>query len=208
MDWVGQKLGVPLYRYFGLDPHDAPVTTFSIGIDDPAKTRDKVREAAALKVLKIKVGLDTDEATIGAVRSVTDKPLRVDANEGWTDKEVALRKIEWLAKNGVEFVEQPMPAAQLDDMRWVRSARRCRSSPTNPCLHPADIPKLVGAFDGINVKLDKCGGIMEAYRIDPDRQSAGHEDHARVHDLKLVYGDRGSPPLAAGGLRRPRRRTC
>jgi L-alanine-DL-glutamate epimerase-like enolase superfamily enzyme len=164
MDWVGQKLGVPLYRYFGLDAKDAPVTTFSIGIDDPAKTRDKVREAAPYPVLKIKVGLDTDEQSIAAVRAVTDKPLRVDANEGWTDKETALRKIEWLSKQGVEFVEQPMPAAQLDDMRWLHERSPLPLIADEAVLHPADIPKLQGAFDGINVKLDKCGGVMEAYR--------------------------------------------
>jgi L-Ala-D/L-Glu epimerase len=164
MDWAGQKLGVPLYRWFGLDPKDAPVTTFSIGIDNPAMTRDKVREAAPYAVLKIKVGLDSDEATIDAVRSVTDKPLRVDANEGWTDKEVALRKIEWLSKKGVEFVEQPMPADRLDDMRWIHQRSPLPLIADESILHPSDIPKLLGAFDGINVKLDKCGGIMEAYR--------------------------------------------
>ncbi len=70
MDWVGQKLGVPIYRYFGLDPKDTPVTTFSIGIDTPEVTRQKVKEAAAFPVLKVKVGLDSDEATIDAIRSV------------------------------------------------------------------------------------------------------------------------------------------
>ena len=164
MDWAGQKLGVPLYRWFGLDPKDAPVTTFSIGIDNPAMTRDKVREAAPYAVLKIKVGLDSDEATIDAVRSVTDKPLRVDANEGWTDREVALRKIEWLSKKGVEFVEQPMPADRLEDIHWIHERSPLPLIADESILHPADIPKLQGVFDGINVKLDKCGGIMEAYR--------------------------------------------
>ena len=164
MDWVGQKLGVPLYRYFGLDARDAPITTFSIGIDTPEITRQKVREAAAFPVLKIKVGLDSDEATIDAVRSVTDKPLRVDANEGWTDKEVAVRKINWLATKGVEFVEQPMPAHMLDDIRWVHERVHLPLIADESVLHPADIPKLIGVFDGINVKLDKCGGILEAYR--------------------------------------------
>ena len=164
MDWIGHKLSVPLYRYFGLDPKAAPVTTFSIGIDDPAKTRQKVREAAAYPVLKIKVGLDSDEATIAAVRSVTQKPLRVDANEGWTNKEVALSKIQWLAKQGVEFVEQPMPADRLDDMRWIHERSPLPLIADESVRHPSDIPKLLGAFDGINVKLDKCGGIMEAYR--------------------------------------------
>jgi len=164
MDWIGQKLNVPLYRYFGLDPKATPVTTFSIGIDDPAKTRDKVREAAPYPVLKIKVGLDSDEATIAAVRSVTNKPLRVDANEGWTDKEVALRRIQWLATQGVEFVEQPMPADRLDDMRWIHQRSPLPLIADEAVRHASDIPKLLGAFDGVNVKLDKCGGIMEAYR--------------------------------------------
>ena len=109
MDWVGKKLGIPIYRLFGLDPANAPVTTFSIGIDTPEATRQKVREAEPFPVLKIKVGLNTDEETIAAVRSITRKPLRVDANEGWTNKEEAVRKINWLETQGVEFVEQPMP---------------------------------------------------------------------------------------------------
>ena len=87
MDWVGKALNVPLYKYFGLNPADAPVTTFSIGIDTPEITRQKTLEAAEYPVLKVKVGLKTDEETIAAVRSVTKKPLRVDANEGWTDRE-------------------------------------------------------------------------------------------------------------------------
>jgi len=164
MDWIGQKLGVPIYRYFGLDPKDAPITTFSIGIDTPEVTKQKVAEAAQFRVLKVKVGLDSDEATIAAVRAATDKPLRVDANEGWSDKETAVRKINWLATQGVEFVEQPMPAHMLEEMHWVHQRAHLPLIADEAVLHPGDIPKLLGAFDGINVKLDKCGGIMEAYR--------------------------------------------
>jgi len=173
LDWIGQKLGVPLYRYFGLDPRDAPVTTFSIGIDTPEITRQKVREAEPFPVLKIKVGLDTDEATIAAVRSVTSKPLRVDANEGWKDKEEAVRKINWLEKQGVEFVEQPMPAAMVEEMRWVHSRVHLPIIADEACLHPADIPKLAGIYDGVNVKLDKCGGILEAWRMIQVAKSLG-----------------------------------
>ena len=164
MDWVGQKLGVPLYRYFGLDPKDAPVTTFSIGIDTPEITKQKTREAEAYPILKVKVGLDTDEPTINAIRSVTDKPIRVDANEGWKDREEAVRKIEWLATKGVEFVEQPMPADRLDDLRWVKQRVSLPLIGDESAQRASDIPKLVGIFDGINVKLDKAGGILEAYR--------------------------------------------
>ena len=165
MDWTGQKLGVPLYRYFGLDPKDAPITTFSIGIDNPETTKAKVEEADEYPVLKIKVGLDSDEATIAAVRAVTKKPLRVDANEGWTDKEVAVRKINWLETQGVEFVEQPMPADRIEDTRWVRSRVHIPIIADESCLHAADIAKVKDAFDGINVKLDKAGGILEAYNM-------------------------------------------
>lgn len=165
MDWVGKKMGVPLYEHYGLDPKDAPVTTFSIGIDDPEKTRAKVEEAAAFPVLKIKVGLDTDEATIAAVRAVTNKPLRVDANEGWKTKEEAVEKINWLEKQGVEFIEQPMAADKLEETRWVRERVNMPIIADEACLNLASIPKLAECYDGVNVKLDKCGGMQQAYAM-------------------------------------------
>jgi L-alanine-DL-glutamate epimerase-like enolase superfamily enzyme len=173
LDWVGQKLNVPLYKLFGLDAKDAPVTTFSIGIDTPEITRQKVREAEQYPILKVKVGLSTDEPTIEAVRSVTKKPLRVDANEGWTDKEEAVRKINWLESQGVEFVEQPMPAAMLEETRWVRSKVHLPIIADEACLNVAGIPKLVDAYDGVNVKLDKCGGIQAALRMIQIAKSLG-----------------------------------
>src|SRR6185369_17179180 len=165
MDWLGKKLNVPLYRYFGLDPAQAPITTFSIGIDTPEITKQKTLEAADYPVLKVKVGLDTDEATIEAVRSVTKKPLRVDANEGWKDKEEAVRKINWLEKQGVEFIEQPLPAEMLEEQRWIRSRVHIPIFADEACQRASDIPKLKDAFDGVNVKLDKSGGMLEAFRM-------------------------------------------
>lgn len=165
LDWIGKKLNVPLYRMLGLDAADAPITTFSIGIDTPETTRDKVREAEAFPVLKIKVGLKTDEPTIEAVRSVTKKPLRVDANEGWTDKEEAVRKINWLETQGVEFVEQPMPAHMIEETRWVRSRVHLPIIADEAATNARAIPGLLGAYDGVNVKLDKCGGIQQALNM-------------------------------------------
>jgi len=164
-DWIGKKLGIPVYRLLGLDPRDAPLTTFSIGIDTPETTRQKVREAAQFPVLKVKVGLDTDEATIEAVRSVTGKPLRADANEGWKDKETAIRKIEWLAARGVELVEQPMPAAMLDEAAWVSARSPVPVFADEACLRASSIPPLAGAYHGVNVKLDKAGGLREGLRM-------------------------------------------
>jgi L-alanine-DL-glutamate epimerase-like enolase superfamily enzyme len=165
MDWVGQKLRIPLYSYFGLDPRDTPLTTFSIGIDTPEITKQKTREAADYPILKVKVGLATDEPTIEAVRSVTDKPLRVDANEGWKDREEAVRKINWLEKQGVEFIEQPLPADRIDDTRWVRGRVHIPIIADEACQRASDIPGLKEAYDGVNIKLDKSGGMLEAYRM-------------------------------------------
>ncbi|MGA2834449.1 MAG: dipeptide epimerase [Terracidiphilus sp.] len=163
-DWLGKKLGIPLYQYFGLDPVDAPVTTFSIGIDTPEITRQKTREAEDFPVLKVKVGLQNDEETIEAIRSVTKKPLRVDANEGWTDKEEAIRKINWLETQGVELIEQPMPAHMFEETKYVRSKVHLPVIADEACTGASQIPQLREAYDGINVKLDKSGGVMEAYR--------------------------------------------
>ncbi len=164
MDWVGKKLNIPLYRFFGVDPAKAPVTTFSIGIDTPEITKQKTLEAADFPVLKVKVGLKTDEPTIEAIRSVTRKPLRVDANEGWTDREEAIRKINWLETQGVEFIEQPMPAHMFDDIKYVRSKVHLPIIADEACTDAASIPQLHEAYDGINVKLDKSGGMLEAHR--------------------------------------------
>ena len=163
-DWLGKKLNVPLYKFFGLDAADAPITDFSIGIVTPEITRQKTREAEDFPVLKVKVGLKTDEATIEAVRSVTNKPIRVDANEGWTDKEEAIRKINWLESQGVEYVEQPMPAHMVEETRYVRSKVHLPIYADEACTDVTMIPKLVDAYDGINVKLDKAGGILESLR--------------------------------------------
>src|SRR3954452_12328274 len=173
MDWVGQKLGVPLYSYFGLDPKDAPVATFSIGIDTPEMTKQKVREAEAYPILKVKVGLDKDESTMEAIRSVTKKPLRLDANEGFKSKEEAVRKINWLEGLGAEFIEQPLPAHQLEEARWVRSRVHIPILADESCLHPSDIPKIADAYDGIVVKLDKSGGIQEVLKMIHTARSFG-----------------------------------
>ena len=173
MDWVGQKLGVPLYRYFGLDPRDAPVTTFSIGIDTPEITRQKMREAADFPVLKIKVGLDTDEATIEAVRSVTNKPLRVDANEGWKDKEEAVRKINWLDEQGVEFMEQPMPAEMMEETRWVRSRVHLPIIADEACRHASRHSQAGGRLRRRERQAGQGGGILEAHRMIQVAKSLG-----------------------------------
>ncbi|MCU0915282.1 MAG: dipeptide epimerase [Planctomycetes bacterium] len=165
LDWVGRKLNVPLYRLLGLDAAQAPVTTFSIGLDTPEMIKQKVKEAGDFPVLKIKVGTANDEQIVGAVREVTDKPLRVDANEGWHDKEQALEKIRWLQRMGVELIEQPLPAARLEETAWLRERVEMPILADEAVTRAADIPRLATAYDGINIKLMKAGGLQEALRM-------------------------------------------
>ena len=179
LDWVGHRLGVPLYRLLGLDKSKAPVTSFSIGIDTPEAVKQKVKEAADFPVLKIKVGRDNDAEILAAVREVTDRPLRVDANETWRDKETAIEKIRWLAEMGVELIEQPMPAAMIEETAWLRQRARIPIIADEAVITAGDIPKLVDAYDGINIKLMKAGGVQEAIRM---------IDVARALGMKIMLG--------------------
>jgi len=177
-DLAGKKLSVPLCELMGIDPRQTPLTSFTIGMDTPEAVEAKVREAGDYEVLKIKLGSDEDRQILEAVRGLTDRPLRVDANEGWT-LEGAQSRLEWLEAMGVELVEQPLPAGQLEEMRELR-----RSSPlplfADESVHrAADIPRLAGAFDGINIKLMKCGGLGEARRMIAV---------ARAHGMQVMLG--------------------
>ncbi len=165
LDWFCKSHAIPLYQYLGLDPQKTPITFYSIGIDSPNRIKEKVRRARDFPILKIKAGLDNDEEVITAVRNVTDKPICIDANEGWRDKQEALEKMQWLETQNVEFVEQPMPANQLSDIAWLREHTELPIIADENVMRARDIPTLAGAFDGINIKLMKAGGIQEALRM-------------------------------------------
>lgn len=170
MDWVGKKFGLPLFRLWGLNPDKTPLSSFTIGIDTPEMMQHKIREAEEFPILKIKLGTARDEEIMRAVREVTDKPLRVDANEGWKSREEALEKICWLEQFNIEFVEQPLPAGRLDDVRWLRQQllqRRVHLPlfADEDSKTPRDLPALAGVYDGINIKMMKSGGLQEALRM-------------------------------------------
>ena len=164
-DWLGKKLGIPLYQWFGLDPHKRVPTSYTIGLDSREVMQQKTREAGAFHLFKVKLGREDDEAIIRALRAVTDKPIRVDANEGWPDKETALRRIEWLARQGIELVEQPLPRRLIEETRWLKERTVMPIIADESVAVAKDIPALAGAFTGINIKLMKAGGIGEALRM-------------------------------------------
>ncbi len=164
-DWVGKKLGMPLYRYWGLDPANAPRTSFTIGIDSPEILEKKIDEAGPYPILKIKLGGVNDEQVLQAVRRATNKTLRVDANEAWKDRKAAVEMIKRLDQMGVELVEQPMPASDLDGTAWVRDRVHLPLIADENCVRCHDVPRLQRAFDGINIKLMKCTGLREAMKM-------------------------------------------
>jgi len=177
-DLVGKRLNQPVWRLWGLDPARAPRSSFTIGLDTPEKIREKVREASSYPILKIKLGTDRDEAILRTVRDATDKPLRVDANAGWT-RERALAMLPVLKEYGVEFVEQPLPP---DDVEGVAAVRRRGILPVvvdESCIIASDIPRLAGAVDGVNIKLAKCGSLREALRMIAT---------ARAHGMLVMVG--------------------
>ena len=179
-DLCGKLLGEPLFRIWGYNPAKAGPTTFTIGIDTPKIVREKTLECAGLyRILKVKVGLDSDEQMIRTIRSVTDLPLAVDANQGWTDREEALDMLYWLHERGVKMAEQPMPKEQMDDIAWLTERAPMPVIADESCQRLCDIKRLKGVYSGINIKLMKCTGIREAYKM---------MVYARAEGMKVMIG--------------------
>ena len=177
-DLVGKRLGVPLWKLWGLDPAKAPASSFTIGIDQPDVIQKKVKEAAPYPILKVKVGTADDEAILRTVRAVTDKKIRVDANCAWSAAQ-AIAKLPMLKQYGVELIEQPLPPTDLEGLARVRRASDIPIIADESCKTATDIPPLAGAVDGINIKLAKCGSLREALRMIAV---------ARAHHLMVMVG--------------------
>lgn len=179
-DLVGQLIGQPWFRIWGLDAAKAPNTTFTIGIDTPDVVLEKTRECAGkFKILKVKVGLDNDMEMIETIRKVTDLPIAVDANQGWKDREKALDEIFWLKEHGIVMVEQPMPKERLDDNAWLTERSPIPVFADEAIQRLRDIPSIKGAYTGINIKLMKCTGMREAWKM---------LNYARAEGMKVMVG--------------------
>ena len=165
-DLTGKIMGQPLYKIWGYNPEKAGPTTFTIGIDTPEIVREKTLECAGkYRILKVKVGLDSDEQMIKTIRSVTDLPLAVDANQGWKDRSKALDEIFWLKEQGVVLVEQPMAKENIEDHAWLTERSPLPIIADEAVQRMKDIPKLKGAYNGINIKLMKSAGLLEARKM-------------------------------------------
>jgi L-alanine-DL-glutamate epimerase-like enolase superfamily enzyme len=164
-DLVGKIMNQPWYNIWGFSKEKTPYTSFTIGIDTPDVVRQKVGEAAEFKILKVKLGRDTDKEMIETIRSVTDKPLCVDVNEGWKDKEIALEMVHWLKEKGVVFVEQPMPRTWFDEHAWLTERSPLPIMGDEAVQRLKDVQRAHGAYSGINIKLMKSTGMREAHKM-------------------------------------------
>lgn len=177
-DLVGKLMGQPWYRIWGLNASKTPSTSYTIGIDSPKIVKEKTLEAGnRFNILKVKVGLDSDEQMINTIRQVTDLPIAVDANQGWKDKEKALDEIFWLKEKGIVMVEQPMPS--LEDNAWLTERSPLPIFADESIQRLKDIPKIKGAFSGINIKLMKCTGMREAWKM---------ANYARAEGMGVMIG--------------------
>jgi len=164
-DLVGKLLNQPWYNIWGFDKTKTPVTSFTIGIDKPDVVRQKVKEAEEYKILKVKLGRDTDKEMIETIRSVTDKPITVDVNQGWKDKNFALEMAHWLKERNILFLEQPMPKENVDDNAWLTEHSPLPTIGDEAVQRLPDVLKAKGVYSGINIKLMKSTGMREAYKM-------------------------------------------
>jgi L-Ala-D/L-Glu epimerase len=179
-DLWGKKLGQPVYRLFGLNPNNLPLTTFTIGIDEPEVMAEQAKESG-YPLLKVKLGSEKDEQIVAAITKATDARLRADANAGWS-RERALEIIPRLAEYGLEFIEQPLAVGDVDGYFWLKEKLRAQdvnipifADETAKTSH--DVAKLAGAIDGVVVKTMKSEGIREALRM---------IHTARAHDMQIM----------------------
>lgn len=165
-DWVGKRLSVPAWKLLGL-AQPTTTTTFTIGIADPAETKQKVEEAlaAGYTALKVKIGVETDEETLTLIRARFAGQLFLDANEAWTDVSEAERHVRALAKFKPTLIEQPLARPLWRDLARLKALTVAPIFVDESCERPRDVAPLAGLVDGINIKLNKCGGIREALKM-------------------------------------------
>lgn len=177
-DWLGKRLGVPLYRLFGLNPAETPLTSFTIGLAEGEELLRKLEEAKEYPVLKLKLGTERDREIVSVVRSATTVPIWVDANAAWGFEE-AREKIKWLADEGVELVEQPLPAEDLEGLKRLTDLSSLPIIADESARTAKDVLRLRGCVHGINIKLSKCGGLSEALKM---------IHLARTQGMKIMLG--------------------
>lgn len=178
-DLYGKQHNVALHKLWNCNLSAIPPTSYTIGIASEEDIRRKTRDADQFKLLKVKLGRDTDKMIINTIRSVTDKPLCVDVNQGWTDKHHALDMLQWCHEQGVVFAEQPMPAEMKNEIAWLTERSPIPVIADEAFQRLSDLDEMAGIYSGINIKLMKCEGLGQALKIIQE---------ARKKSMKILLG--------------------
>jgi len=163
-DMMGKRCGIPLYRHFELDPATLPLTTMSIGLDDPDVMLEKAVEAKDFPMLKVKLDAEIDLSIVRRIKEATGASITVDANCAWTRSE-AVEKATELAGIGIEFLEQPVAADDIEGLGYVRERTDVPLFADESCPTSEQLAAVAPAVDGVVIKLMKCGGLVEAVRM-------------------------------------------
>lgn len=177
-DLIGKLLGIPVHTYFGL-PAKRLATSMTIGIGSAQEMADKAKRYDSFKYLKIKLGTDNDQALIEAIRAVSDKPLFIDANQAWNEKEKALDFIHWLKDQYVVFVEQPMPKANKKEQAWLTERSPLPIIGDEGVQRLSDLREASSIYHGINIKLMKSTGLREGFKMAITAKALG---------MKVMFG--------------------
>jgi L-alanine-DL-glutamate epimerase-like enolase superfamily enzyme len=177
-DLWGKRLGRPTYRVWGLDLGRIPSSNYTLGIDSIENTLAILEEFAGWPIYKIKLGTPDDLKIVGELRRHTRATFRVDANCSWT-AEQTIRNAPGLQALGVEFIEQPLKPDDWEGMQRVFAESALPVMADESCLVEEDVPRCLGFFHGVNIKLGKCGGMTPARRM---------IDTARRLGLKVMIG--------------------
>ncbi len=164
-DLLGKIENIPCWKLFDLNTNETPYTTFTIGIDSIDIIKQKVKQAESFKILKVKLNGENDKEIITAIRSISEQPIAIDVNQGWKNKEDALKTIEWLCNKNVLLIEQPLQKDKLDDSRWLYEKSPLPIIADESVQRLIDIEKVKDCFHGINIKLMKCTGLNEARKM-------------------------------------------
>ena len=163
-DLWGKLQGKSLIELWGQTTENVPASCFTIGIDDVEVMIAKLDEMPGWPVYKIKLGTEHDVDIVRQLRERTDAKFRVDANCGWQVEEALANSVA-LAQLGVEFIEQPLPADDWAGHRTLFEKSALPIFADESCLVESDIERCVGHFQGVNIKLVKCGGLTPARRM-------------------------------------------
>lgn len=165
IDWYAKKRGQPLWKMWDASTIKGPQTSYTIGLDDIEVMQQKVRDAADYPIYKVKLGTDRDKAIIKGIREVTDKPIRVDANEGWHSIREAREMIRFLKDQNIELVEQPMPASQIGEMAELKKDAVLPLCADESFMGDEPLEEIARSFDIINIKLMKIGSLVKSLSV-------------------------------------------